>query len=614
MKKMKNYPTFNIFLIVSCLFQLTIGVQVDERKIDILVNQPACEHPIYCNNTLLCTVQLSHIFQDSKTFVDKPLLQPVSVVLAAFEAMGNSPTVPQIQTWLDTYFTTEGSDLIDWTPTDAGESPAWLDSVTDPHLAGFAKNLISIWPTLGRQYNPDYASISAQSSLLHVPNGFIVPGGRFREFYYWDTYFILEGLYLSNMQATARGMIENLLLLVQQQGFVPNGGRVYYLNRSQPPMLSLMVRQYWNQTHDLDFLKSALPILDQEYQFWQTNRSVQVSGPDGTVHQLNVYGSSLNLPRPEGWVEDVTIAQNVSLLPQARSLWNHIAAAAETGWDFSSRWCRVGSDLSTLQTPTVVPVDLNAILFAVEDALSLFHGLLGEQDVAAHYRTLAVRRLEAIEAVLWNDAQGFWNDYHLETGSLNDRYFYVSNVVPLWTGAYIPSHGRTSKILAYLQDPSRGILSYPGGIPTSLMFDSSQQWDFPNAWPPEQLFLIQGLRNILALPGDDTADRLALNISQRWINSNYLAWVATNGGMFEKYNVTHLGIPGGGGEYPTQTGFGWSNGVVLQLLNMYPNQLTSPPPSEVASDTPAPSSIHHSSDDSYFTSDFNPFFCTLPTM
>ena len=43
------------------------------------------------------------------------------------------------------------------------------------------------------------------SSLIYLDHGFIVPGGRFREMYYWDTYWTILGLINSEMTETVKG-------------------------------------------------------------------------------------------------------------------------------------------------------------------------------------------------------------------------------------------------------------------------------------------------------------------------------------------------------------------------------------------------------------------------
>ena len=41
--------------------------------------------------------------------------------------------------------------------------------------------------------------------------------------------------------------------------------------------------------------------------------------------------------------------------------------------------------------------------------------------------------------------------------------------------------------------------------------------------------------------------------------------------MLEKFSAEEVGVPGGGGEYEVQEGFGWTNGVTLDLLARYPD-------------------------------------------
>lgn len=606
-------------------------------------DSPACQHPLYCNNTLLCIVQMSGLFSDSKTFVDLPIKPDYSLneVLSAFAAMGPTPNDEGITAWLSKYFQQPGADLEDWTPPDWNESPPMLKDIADAQLRAFASALVAIWPSLGRKTNSSYGQSTpvlqeeqGTSSLLQVPNGFIVPGGRFREYYYWDTYFIIQGLLVSEMVESAKGIIQNFLSLVNTIGFVPNGGRVYYMNRSQPPMLTLMVREYWRKTGDLDFIRSALPVLASEYSFWQDHRSITVTAPSNdndeedddddndngktSTYQLNVYGSSLNLPRPEGWVEDVTLAQDrKSDMDSARSLWHNVASAAETGWDFSSRWCSVDANLSTLVTSVIVPVDLNSILYDVERTLGDFYLLVEQAGLASTMHKAAEQRKQAIEAVLWSEQSGCWMDLDSRTNMHVSKTFYVSNILPLWTNAYDPSPARSEQIVRYLTNVT-GALSFPGGVPTSLDYNSTQQWDFPNAWPPEQLFVIEGLNR---LPFQPVAQQLAFTLTQEWVSSNYLSWQVT-GGMFEKYNATQVGVPGGGGEYPTQLGFGWSNGVVLHLLRQFGDRLQAPPTSSTA--PPLPAKQHHGVDSDQViealyqrsprSSDIDPLFCQVPPL
>lgn len=124
------------------------------------------------------------------------------------------------------------------------------------------------------------------------------------------------------------------------------------------------------------------------------------------------------------------------------------------------------------------------------------------------------------------------------------------------------------KVIAYINRTEIDI--YPGGVPNTL-YRSGEQWDFPNVWAPMQYMLIYGLENLK----DERAAVLAHKWAQRWVQSNYVSFRDTKA-MYEKYVATEFGASGSGGEYEVQKGFGWSNGVVLDLLDRYGSTLTSP--------------------------------------
>lgn len=194
----------------------------------------SCDSEVYCQGRLLDTVQRARIYPDSKTFVDLNQINNEDVTLENFNSLmretNNTPSKEQIQNFVSKNFE-NSKEMEEWTPPDFTPSPGLLDKIHDKEMRRFASDLVAIWPTLGRKISKPVFEKPRQYSLIGVPNGIIIPGGRFKEFYYWDTYWIIEGLLLSDMKDTARGMIENLLYMVDKYGFVPNGGRVYYLNR-----------------------------------------------------------------------------------------------------------------------------------------------------------------------------------------------------------------------------------------------------------------------------------------------------------------------------------------------------------------------------------------------
>lgn len=500
-------------------------------------------------------------------------LFPADVVLSAFHNLSSKMpdgTVPPtlLQEFLSVNFENPGSEFEPWMPPDWHDKPKFLEGIADLRLRDWAGKIHHLWKSLGRKISSGVKDHPELYSQIHVPHPFVVPGGRFRELYYWDSYWVVNGLLLSEMTDTASGMIQNFLYLVNRYGFVPNGGRIYYEKRSQPPFLTLMVESYYQTTKDKDFLRGALPSLEQEYSFWMQNRSMAVE-VNATVHLLNRYHVQVGWPRPESYTDDLELAEGLTD-DNKQLLWMDLKAGAESGWDYSSRWFIDANgnnrgSLKDTRTSLILPTDLNALLCLNEKTLASFHRILGDGESAARYDRAAARRQEAMEALLWDAERGAWFDYSLMTHSRHVE-FHPSNLSPVWAQCYSrPEMGE--RVVQYLK--GSGALRNPNGVPTSLT-ESGQQWDFPNAWPPLQHMLISGLSK---LPSDD-AQHLAFDLAQRWIRTNWLAYVKYDA-MFEKYDVNGDGKPGGGGEYEVQLGFGWTNGVALQLLEQYGATLTS---------------------------------------
>nr|XP_056716804.1 trehalase [Euleptes europaea] len=533
---------------------------------------PPCDSQIYCTGELLRQVQMKKLFTDDKHFVDLPLRASQEMVLQDFQQLvnatpGGALSKQQLEEFVKTHFLPHGQEFEPWEPSDWTRSPELLGLISDQRLRSWAQELNAKWKLLGRKVKADVQTDPERYSLIYVPSPMIVPGGRFMEYYYWDSFWVIEGLLLCNMTATAKGMIQNFLYLVEKFGHVPNGGRVYYQRRSQPPFLTLMMEAYLKHTGDLAFLNASLGVLEEEYRFWQEQRAVNVTFA-GQEYSLNHYSVPVGEPRPEAYSKDVELAQG---LPEGRQqeLWSELQGAAESGWDFSSRWFLPGppplpATLQDTQTSAVVPVDLNAILCHVEALLANFCTRLGDAAKAARFRAAHQQRVAAVRAVLWHEGTGTWLDYNLQRHQHNQA-FYPSNLTPLWAECGLEG-AAMEKALRYLENSPA--LSYSHGLPTSLA-RTGQQWDFPNAWAPLQHMVIAGLAK---LPSS-RARELAFTLAQNWVRTN-LAVYETHQAMFEKYDVEGDGTPGAGGEYVVQEGFGWTNGVALQLLDLYGNRLT----------------------------------------
>ncbi|HEX9611075.1 MAG TPA: trehalase family glycosidase, partial [Gemmatimonadales bacterium] len=302
-----------------------------------------------------------------------------------------------------------------------------------------------------------------------------------------------------------------------------------------------------------------LGALEAEHTFWMEGAERLVPGqahrrvvrlPNGVV--LNRYWDDRADPRPESYRPDYELGQT---LPEARreSFYRNVRATAESGWDFSSRWMRDPRDLRTLETTDLVPVDLNSLLYHAERliaAMRTFRGRSGDAEVARRFERAAEDRRAALLAAAFDSAQGFFFDVRWASGArVTDRPT-LAAAAPLYFGLATAEHCRA--VAARLE---RDFLK-PGGFVTTLIA-SGQQWDAPNGWPPLEWLTIEGVRRCGAAALPDTA-------RARWLDLNRRTYRAT-GKMTEKYDVVDLHRRAGGGEYPTQDGFGWTNGVALAL-------------------------------------------------
>ncbi|KAJ8912193.1 hypothetical protein NQ315_003797 [Exocentrus adspersus] len=541
----------------------------DDEKLCDAQHKQSCTHPIYCQGDILHVVQTAKIFNDSKTFVDMALVNPINETINSFYTMmaetDNNPSKGRVTEFVNKNFRSIG-ELEEVQPRDFRPEPNIIKEINDPVVRAFTKNLIAIWPTLARKVSYHVIEDPDTHSLIPVQHPFIIPGGRFKEYYYWDSYWIIKGLLLSDMVETARGMVQNIISMVERFGFVPNGGRVYYLNRSQPPLLTLMVYDYVRYTKDYEFLRQNIHTLEKELHFWLTLRTVEIRKGDNT-YTLAHFDSSSDTPRPESYFEDIETCANLESDDEKYECYTDLKSGAESGWDFTARWFfhkegGVSDQIKDIRTRRNIPTDLNAFIYKALKTMNNFYMILRKPSEAKRYLDLAERWREAIEEVLYNNEDGTWYDYDIKTGKQR-RFFFASNLTPLWAGA-MPDEvkaERGKRSVEYLR--KMGILNLRGGIPSSLL-STGQQWDYPNAWSPYQNLIIIGLHKT----GDPEAVEVAKELALKWVNSNIKGY-HENKAMFEKYNAQNSGQFGGGGEYHIQAGFGWTNGCILELINFY---------------------------------------------
>lgn len=463
--------------------------------------------PIQSSGALFQAVQLSGVFRDSKTFLDAQALNPPEEIEAAFRA------------------------LLDDFVRENFRVPGEQEAAAIEKSASLAGHIDSLWKLLER---PPAEKASLHSTLIALPYPYVVPGGRFREIYYWDSYFTCEGLAASGRLDLVEAMIQNFAWLIEQFGFIPNGNRTYYLSRSQPPffwkMLQLLERERGPQS-----IEAFLPALKAEYRFWE-QRQVGDTG-------LARFWDAHNTPREESFREDVELYEQAAADRQG-GIYRDLRAAAESGWDFSSRWLADGRTLESIHTTDLLPVDLNCLLYGMEQQMA---GWLGGE-----YQSAAEARKQAVQSYCWNEAQGWFFDYDWRTGQQTDSWS-LAGIYPLYCGLANPAQAQ-----AVARNIEQKFLR-PGGLVTTLQ-ETGQQWDSPNGWAPLQWIAVEGLRRY-------GHEALAQEIARRFVALAEKVYRST-GKMMEKYNVCDLGLEAGGGEYPLQDGFGWTNGVVRKFLAM----------------------------------------------
>lgn len=524
-----------------------------------------CKHEIYCNNVFLNRfLPLNQL--DSKSIVDRPLKVIPEEILTALKILPANASNENLIEFLNKYTFEQGWELKKIDPLDWKPEPEIVSKVPD-YLKEFTISVNSKWKELVRTFDLGSLCNSCYSSIP-VPHPFVVAGGRFVEYYYWDSYWIIQGLLISDMLDTAKSMIKNLLYLVEEFGFVPNGGRIYYLNRSQPPMLCLIINMFYEKTGDYEFMASSLETLEKEYNFFMQYKSITIQGQDYRNHKVNFYFSETINPRPESYKEDIKTADSLDN-DKKIFVYTALTSAAESGWDFSSRWLLEFKNLSSIQTQNIIPLDLNCIMFVNEVTLSNLFKATGQYNRSLFYETTSKIRKESIHQIFWNSSLNMWGDFNIISKSINSD-FYVSNLFPLWSNAFHQSSYDAFQTLLNMWDSIMNV----AGIPTSLI-ESNQQWDFPNAWPPLQQFLIDTLLKF----NNSKSNSMATELANVWLNTNWCGWKSTlsQGGLFfEKYNSEKIGTPGIGGEYTVQSGFGWTNGIILKILSNFGSNLKVP--------------------------------------
>lgn len=487
---------------------------------------------------LFDAVQDYQVYPDGKTFVDMIPKQKSKAIVKEYMEAKARPGF-DLNTFVNQHF-------YEFRP-----KPEYVYRPSDTTTT--REHIANLWPVLERRNRRD------RGSLIALPHEYAVPGGRFDEQFYWDSYFIMLGLVADGRWKMVDNMVRNCAYMHRKFGMIPTANRTYFLSRSQPPFLPYMVKLLARQYGRTRTYAEYLPTLVSEYRFWMKGRN-SVSGhaeytadrravqmPNGVI--LNRYFDDKLTPRPESRREDVRTATKSKDANKERIFLN-LRAGAESGWDFSSRWFRDPTDIESIHTTDMVPVDLNCLLYQLELTIAEACTLLKQPMLARRYRAGAEQRAKTIRRYCWNETSQFFEDYDFRDGQTTG-HITLAGVFPLFTKV-----ATADQASAVAQRIERDFLK-KGGLVTTLE-TSGQQWDAPNGWAPLEWVAIMGLREY-------GYHALANEIRDRWLALNDDIF-AVKRKMVEKYNVVAAGV-GGGGEYALQDGFGWTNGVYAALYD-----------------------------------------------
>lgn len=366
-----------------------------------------------------------------------------------------------------------------------------------------------------------------KGTIIGLPNPYVVPAAdpkakfTFQEQYYWDSYFTALGLVDSKHQLLAEGMLENLLHIFNRFHFIPNASRMYFMSRSQPPVLTSYIRLVYETGHkDTTWLKEKMAVAEEEY--------------------TKVWTSKLH----PFWHE---VYHGLSRYYDINVL--HDLAELESGWDMTTRFERKCLDFT--------PIDLNSLLYKYEADFAWAQRIAGNEKRAKHWDGLAGCRKHEMNKYMWHKRRGFFFDYNYNKEQIGDVWS-LAGFYPMWAGLATPEQAAQMVKNLSKFEHSGGLATTSRPLVDMSIFGSLKaQWAFPNGWAPLHYIVIDGLRNY---GYNEEAERLA----RKWIHTN-LYWFERYGVFQEKYNVVKPSKHPNEGVYPSQTGFGWTNAVFKKL-------------------------------------------------
>ena len=369
-------------------------------------------------------------------------------------------------------------------------------------------------------------------TLIGLPYPYTVPcvDGAFQEMYYWDTYFTNKGLILLGDVIQAKNNVDNMLYLVERFGFMLNGNRTHFLRNSQPPFLSLMVRDVYELTGDKAWLKSAVKTLEKEYDFWQNKRITKTGLNRYSFDSLDVefqnYADALRVRL--GFEAPIDTVVNKA---------EHFMVNAESGWDCTPRFEFKGFYYN--------PVDLNCLLYAFEKNMQFFNEEI-ESDFEIWQERAENRKSKMDKLMLSND--NLYLDYDFDEDKLSP-VFSVASLFPMFVGLSDDKAAKATRDNLYRIETEFGIAATE-----KFNLDGNYQWAYPNGWAPLHFITVEALLNYGYI---EDAKRIALKYT-KMVEENF----KKTGNLWEKYNVADGSI-NVTNEYEMPAMLGWTAGVYL---------------------------------------------------
>ncbi len=484
---------------------------------------------------LFDSIMVNHVFEDTKTFLDLTPVMPTDQIIAFFKTERKKPDF-NWQIFINQAFISPKKDSLVF--------QADMSRPIEDHIT-------ALFPFMERA-----ADSATLGSILPIPKPYIATTGQTRELTYADAYFTMLGLQAAGRVDMMENMVENFAHLINTEGFIPSGNRTYWTTRSNPPYFACMVQMLADEKGK-DILSKYRPQLEKEYFYWMEGE--QTPAPkDLTINKhlvqldrnsLNRYYGRIEKPRPESYYTDKYIVQTSNRA--APETYRHIRGAAESSWNFSTRWFEDMQTINSICTSDIIPVDLNALLYNLEITISKAKIVEKKYDEATEWEKKASRRREALMRYCWAESKGTFFDFNAQkykqTGVVSAAIAY-----PLFFKML--SKRDADRVVLYIQQN----LLFNGGVAATNMI-SGQSYDAPFGFANLQWIVIKGLRNY-------GHEELANDIKNRWVNLNTKIYKST-GKLLEKYNVIDLTDETGGGSYPNQDGYGPTNGVLLKLLS-----------------------------------------------